>query len=106
MNRWIVPLDRRRDYLSLQNGFKFEVPFELWVLFSTNLRPADLADEAFLRRFGYKVFVGPMTLSDYRSVFEHVCSEMSIAFDEDAFDWLDQRTSREGPAAIAGLLSA
>jgi len=102
MNRWIVPLDRRRDHLGLQNGFKFEVPFELWVLFSTNLRPADLADEAFLRRFGYKVFVGPMTLSDYRSVFERVCSEMDIAFDQGAFDWLiDERHTKDQRALLA-----
>jgi len=88
MNRWIVPLDRRRDFLSLHNGFKFAVPFDLCVLFSTNMRPTHLADDAFLRRFGHKVFVGPMTLSDYREVFRRVCAELKVGFDAGAFEWL------------------
>src|SRR5580765_3631056 len=54
LNRWIVPLDRRVDYLTLASGMKFQVPFELMVVFSTNLNPHDLADEAFLRRIQTK----------------------------------------------------
>lgn len=54
MNRWIVPLSRGRDFLSLHTGFKFAVPFDMSVVFSTNLKPSELADEAFLRRFGYE----------------------------------------------------
>ena len=57
LNRWIVPLDRRVDYLTLASGMKFQVPFELMVVFSTNLNPHDLADEAFLRRIQTKVLV-------------------------------------------------
>src|SRR5262249_29743603 len=57
LNRWIVPLDRRVDYLTLRYGVKFQIPFELMVVFSTNLEPSDLADEAFLRRIHNKIFV-------------------------------------------------
>ena len=57
LNRWIVPLDRRVDYLMLRYGVKFQIPFELMVVFSTNLEPSDLADEAFLRRIHNKIFV-------------------------------------------------
>ena len=57
LNRWIVPLDRRVDYLTLRYGVKFQIPFELMVVFSTNLEPTDLADEAFLRRIHNKIFV-------------------------------------------------
>ena len=57
LNRWVVPLDRRVDYLTLASGMKFQVPFELMVVFSTNLNPHDLADEAFLRRIQTKVLV-------------------------------------------------
>ncbi|MGD8703803.1 MAG: ATPase, partial [Desulfosarcina sp.] len=59
LNRWIVPLDRRVDYLSLTYGVKFEIPFEMTVVFSTNLDPTKLADEAFLRRIQNKIYVGP-----------------------------------------------
>ena len=57
LNRWIVPLDRRTDFLALNNGSKFAIPFEVFVVFSTNLNPAELADEAFLRRIPNKIFV-------------------------------------------------
>lgn len=88
MNRWIVPLDRRRDYLSLHNGFKFIVPFDMTVVFSTNLRPDQLADEAFLRRFGYKMFLGPTDRESYRRIFVDTCEELHVRFDESAFEWL------------------
>lgn len=94
MNRWIVPLDRSRDYLSLHTGFKFAVPFEMTVMFSTNLRPAEIADEAFLRRFGYKVYLGPLDLTNYRRVFEDVCLSMGVEFDPEGFDWLIEHRHR------------
>ena len=88
MNRWIVPLDRRKDYLSLRTGHKFAIPFDVVVVFSTNLRPADLVDEAFLRRLGYKIYLGPMSEAEYRAVFEGVCTEFGIAFSEPMFQHL------------------
>ncbi len=102
MNRWIVPLDRRRDYLTLHNGFKFSVPFEMTVVFSTNLRPSELADEAFLRRFGYKIHVGPVDEASYRALFERVCQELGVRFDSAAFEWLlRERHHRNGRPLLA-----
>ena len=80
MNRWIVPLDRRVDYLTLHTGKRFEVPFDVIVVFSTNMKPMDLADDAFLRRIGYKVHVMEMTESEYTRVFEQVCAELGVPF--------------------------
>lgn len=102
MNRWIVPLDRKRDFLSLHTGFRFAVPFDMTVIFSTNLRPDELADEAFLRRFGYKVHLGAMDRASYRHVFQAVCEEFGIGFDEAVFDWLlRERHGREGRELLA-----
>ena len=70
LNRWIVPLDRKVDYLTLRYGVKFQIPFELMVVFSTNLDPSDLADEAFLRRIHNKILVEPVSAS----VFDQISS--------------------------------
>ena len=88
MNRWVVPLDRRKDYLSLRTGHKFAVPFDVVVVFSTNLRPADLVDDAFLRRIGYKIYLGAMSEDEYRTIFQDVCRELGIAYAEDKFQYL------------------
>lgn len=88
MNRWIVPLDRRCDYLALHTGYKFRVPFDVVVVFSTNLNPSDLADEAFLRRLGYKIRIGSLSVDDYRKIFEKYCTEQKITFKEEVFDYL------------------
>jgi hypothetical protein len=88
MNRWIVPLDRQLDYLALHTGQKFRVPFDVIVVFSSNLAPSRLADEAFLRRLGYKIFVGILDEADYRSIFRQVCAEMAIPFDAAHLDYL------------------
>ena len=66
LNRWIVPLDRRVDYLTLRYGVKFQIPFELMVVFSTNLEPSDLADEAFLRRIHNKIYVEAVDAGSFR----------------------------------------
>lgn len=88
MNRWIVPLDRRVDYHVLHTGKKFQVPFDVIVVFSSNMPPSKLADEAFLRRLGYKIYVGPIAERDYQAIFEQVCEEMNIAYTEEAFRYL------------------
>lgn len=82
LNRWIVPLDRRVDFLALHTGKKFKVPFDVNVVFSTNLLPSELADEAFLRRLGYKIYVGPVSEDDYQEIFMQVCARMKIPFSE------------------------
>lgn len=85
LNRWIVPLDRRIDYLALRTGHKFKVPFDVVVVFSTNLKPSDLVDEAFLRRIGHKIRFAPLSEADYRAVFRIVCAEFGIPYDEPVF---------------------
>ena len=72
LNRWIVPLDRRVDYLTLRYGIKFQIPFELMVVFSTNLEPADLADEAFLRRIHNKIYVEAVDAAAFDQIFSRV----------------------------------
>ena len=88
MNRWIVPLDRRVDYLALHTGKKFMIPFDVIVVFSTNLLPSKLADEAFLRRLGYKIYVGALTEEEYRRITQQVCEELNIPFSEAGFQYL------------------
>jgi predicted ATPase with chaperone activity len=88
MNRWIVPMDRRRDYQALHNGYKFAIPFDVILVFSTNMMPSQVADEAFLRRLGYKIHVGPLDRAEYRAIFIAVCEEHGIDYSEAAFDYL------------------
>ncbi|PKO25561.1 MAG: ATPase [Betaproteobacteria bacterium HGW-Betaproteobacteria-8] len=88
MNRWIVPLDRRVDYLSLHTGKKFMLPFDVIVVFSTNLSPTKLADDAFLRRLGYKIYVGALSEDEYAVITRQVCEELQIPFTEQGFKYL------------------
>ena len=81
LNRWIVPLESRVDYLTLQTGHKFELPFVLLMVFATNIKPAELVDEAFLRRIHYKVFAESPTLEDFMKIFENCCIERAVPFD-------------------------
>jgi hypothetical protein len=74
LNRWIIPLERKIDYLTLHTGKKFSVPFDELVIFSTNLSPEDLMDTAFLRRLSYKFLVGPPSVEHYRTLFRRVCT--------------------------------
>jgi hypothetical protein len=91
MNRWIVPMDRRVDYLALHTGKKFLLPFDLTLVFSSNLPPSELADPAFLRRLGYKIFVGPLEESDYRQVFADVCATLDIPFKDEQYRYVLQQ---------------
>lgn len=88
MNRWIVPMDRQVDYLSLQNGYKFPVPFDVVVIFSSNMPPESLADGSFLRRLGYKIHIGPLQPEQYETVFRQVCQRYSVPFEAETFAWL------------------
>jgi energy-coupling factor transporter ATP-binding protein EcfA2 len=88
MNRWIVPLDRRLDYLALHTGKKFMIPFDVIVVFSSNMPPKELADEAFLRRLGYKIFVGQLEEDEYRAIAAQVCEELSIPHSESGIAYL------------------
>ena len=78
LNRWIYPLDRGRDYLSFQTGTKIQVPFECFLIFSSNLDPNDLGDEAFLRRIEYKMFMENPSDEEFTAIFDDYCRQMDI----------------------------
>ncbi len=80
-NRWIVPMEERVDYLSLGSGRHFTVPFEVILVFSTNIHPLELADEAFLRRIGYKIEFKPISEEEYVAIWRNTCRENGIVFD-------------------------
>jgi hypothetical protein len=80
LNRWIVPLESRVDYLTLHTGKKFQVPFDVLTMFATNLDPASLADEAFLRRIPYKIAVGNPTVDQFTQIFEMNCRARRMRF--------------------------
>ena len=73
LNRWIVPMERKVDYLSLRSGGKLQAPFETFLIFSTNLRPDQLGDEAFLRRIQYKMFLRSPSEAEFLEIFEREC---------------------------------
>jgi hypothetical protein len=88
LNRWIVPLDRRVDYLTLRYGVKFQIPFEMIVVFSTNLEPSDLADEAFLRRIQNKIYVEPVDSVVFDKIFNRLVKERNITCEPDSAAFL------------------
>ncbi len=88
LNRWIVPLEKGIDFLTLANGRKIEIPFYVMIVFSTNLDPKDLVDEAFLRRIRYKIEVGNPTLQQFHDVFKIMCRIMKVPYDEKGFQYL------------------
>ncbi len=88
LNRWIVPLEKRHDYLNVVTGKKIQVPFDQLVIFSTNLEPKDLVDDAFLRRIPYKIEVPNPPEQDFRRLFEIMCKVMRIPHDPAPIDYL------------------
>jgi hypothetical protein len=90
LNRWIVPLENRIDYLTLHTGRKVEMPFDVLVMFSTNLPPKDLVDEAFLRRLRHKIEVGDPTYEDYRQIFMDVALQKGVIYNESGLAYLLQ----------------
>ena len=91
LNRWIVPLESRVDYLTLHTGRKFEVPFNVFIVFATNLKPASLADEAFLRRIPYKILSKNPTIDEYCKIFELNCRKRNLPFDAVMVEYLDRK---------------
>jgi hypothetical protein len=91
LNRWIVPLESRVDFLTLHTGRKFEVPFNVLIVFATNLKPESLADEAFLRRIPYKILAKNPTLDEYCRIFELNCRKRGLAFDSVMVEYLDRK---------------
>jgi predicted ATPase with chaperone activity len=96
LNRWIVPLEKRHDYLTLANGRKVQVPFDQLVVFSSNLDPASLVDEAFLRRIPYKIEVKDPSGSQFRALVCRTAAELGIEFQEESIDYLIERAYGAG----------
>ena len=88
LNRWIVPLEKGVDFLTLNNGRKIELPFFVLIVFSTNLDPKDLVDEAFLRRIRYKIEVGNPTYDEFRELFKLMCRIMKVPYNEQGLAYL------------------
>ena len=95
LNRWILPLERRVDFLTLHNGKKIEVPFEQLVVFSTNLEEKDLVDEAFLRRMGYRARVEPPTPGAFIEIFKRTAGGRGIAVDQQCLDHILNKYASE-----------
>ena len=91
LNRWIVPLESRVDFLTLHTGRKFEVPFNVLIIFATNLKPESLADEAFLRRIPYKILAKNPTLDEYCRIFELNCKRRGLSFDPVMVEYLQRK---------------
>ena len=88
LNRWIVPLEKRVDYLTVHTGKVFRIPFDTIVIFATNLEPQKLADEAFLRRIRNKVYIGDPSRERYTKIFEHVCRQKGVPYIPGAVEYL------------------
>jgi len=106
LNRWIVPLDRRVDYLTLRYGIKFQIPFELMVVFSTNLEPSDLADEAFLRRIHNKIYVEAVDAGAFDQIFSRVVASRNIQAEADSAEYLRKLCLRDGRAELRACYPA
>lgn len=103
LNRWIVPLESRVDYLKLHTGKSFTVPFEELVIFSTNINPEDLMDPAFLRRLPYKIEVGAPSLDLYRRIFDQECEKEGLVLSDDTFDFIVQKITGEKGLELAAF---
>jgi hypothetical protein len=101
LNRWIVPLENRVDYLKLHTGKSFRIPFEELVIFSTNLEPEDLMDPAFLRRLPYKIQIGAPSLTMYRRMFDRVCEAKGLTLGDELFDSVVHKITVESELPLA-----
>jgi hypothetical protein len=88
MNRWILPLEKRVDYLTLHTGKKFQVPFDSVVIFSTNIPPETLMDAAALRRVPYKLQIDPPSAAEFETIFRRVCEFYGLEFSKDVVSYL------------------
>jgi hypothetical protein len=91
LNRWIFPLEKRIDFLSLPDGRKFQCPFDCLLVFSTNLEPRDLADEAFLRRIPYKIYVGDPLEDEFAQLVEVVADKLGVQLQQRSVKYLIDR---------------
>jgi hypothetical protein len=102
LNRWITPLEGRVDYLTLQSGQKVAMPFVVLPVFATNIKPAELVDEAFLRRIQYKVFAESPTPEEYSRIFQNCCRERDLTFEQGLVEHLFDRVYRPRGIQLRG----
>jgi predicted ATPase with chaperone activity len=95
LNRWIVPLEKRHDFLNLANGKKIQVPFDQLIIFSTNLQPKNLVDEAFLRRIAYKIEVVDPTEEEFRQLFRMMAELLEVPYNDAAVDYVIEQHYRK-----------
>ncbi|MBN1851476.1 MAG: AAA family ATPase [Pirellulales bacterium] len=88
LNRWIVPLEKRFDYLNLSSGKKIQVPFDQLIIFSTNLEPRDLVDDAFLRRIPYKIEVPDPSEEEFRTLFKMMAPVIGVQYEDEPLEYL------------------
>jgi SpoVK/Ycf46/Vps4 family AAA+-type ATPase len=98
LNRFIVPMENQIDFLKLNTGASFTLPFDVLLMFSTNLQPADLMDAAFLRRIQYKIKLFEPTRDEYHRIFTAIAKARGIDFDEDVFDYVVEMLTPYGLA--------
>jgi hypothetical protein len=103
LNRWIVPLESRVDYLKLHTGKSFSIPFDELVIFSTNLSPEDLMDPAFLRRIPYKIEIGTPTVVNYKRIFKKECEAQGLVLSDQLFDSIVRKITVEKGLDIAAF---
>ena len=102
LNRWIVPLESRIDFLTLQSGLSIELPFMVLLVFATNLKPTELADEAFLRRIQYKIFAESPKVDDFIRIFENYCKTKEIAFERPVVEHMLEQYYRPNRVPLRG----
>jgi predicted ATPase with chaperone activity len=111
-NRWIVPLEEHHDYLSLDSGKRVQFPFDVILIFSANINPSDLADEAFLRRLGYKINFAPISKEEYKEIWHQYADELDVDCPDRLLDGLFDLYCKESrpllpchPRDLLGLIS-
>lgn len=91
LNRWIVPLEKRYDFHNLATGIQIRIPFHVFIIFSTNLAPKDLVEEAFLRRIRYKIEIGDPSEEEFREIFRRCCTTLGVPFKPEMLDYLIEK---------------
>jgi predicted ATPase with chaperone activity len=104
LNRWIVPLEKKVDYLTLHTGVKVEIPFDQLIIFSTNLDPSDLVDEAFLRRIRYKIPVDNPTEENFKKIWEIVSTAKEVPYSPEVVDYFIQKHLRPNGRPFRGCI--
>jgi Magnesium chelatase, subunit ChlI len=101
LNRWIIPLERRIDYLSLSSGQKFSVPFEVLVVFSTNLDPRDLGDDAFFRRIQNKIYIGAATPEEFDEILNRAAKHFEVDLPAGAHESVRRKLRETGGRGLS-----